>query len=151
MSDTDASLAERIDRVESRGAIADLIHGYARFIRRDEPERVGELFTPDGFFEIRDGHPDRPGHRVRERLEGPAGLTAYLAPGKGKPHPVPLLHNIMIALDGDQATASSVMEAQVYGTSHKVFGEYHDTFRRVGGRWYFASRTFTIFGGVPEA
>lgn len=150
MSNETLSLAERIDRLESRDAIADLIHGYARFIRYDEPERVGELFTPDAFFEIRDGHPDRPEHAVRGRHEGAAGIAAYLAPSKGKPHPIPLLHNIIVELDGDRATASSVMEAQIYGGTHTVFGEYRDTFQRLDGRWYFASRIYTIFRGASS-
>lgn len=145
--DDAASLAERLDRAESRGAIADLVHAYARHIRYDEPEKVAALFTADGWFEIRDGHPDRPEYTVRERLEGPEQINAHLAPNKGKPHPVPLIHNLTVAADGDSGTANSVMEAQIYGSSHKVIGEYRDTFRRIGGRWYFASRTYTIFKG----
>lgn len=148
--DNAASLAERIDRLESREAIADLIHGYARFIRYDQPERVAELFTPDGFFEVRDGYPDKPEFEVRDRYEGRAGITAHLAPNKGKPHPIPLLHNIIIEIDGDTATANSVMEAQIYGGTHKVFGEYRDTCNRVDGRWYFTSRTYTIFRGASS-
>jgi ketosteroid isomerase-like protein len=145
--ETAASLAERIDALEARAAIADLIHDYARCIRRDEPEKVAALFTPDGVFEIRDGHPDRPGHTVRSRLEGAAAIDAYLAPGKGKPHPIPLIRNLMIEVAGDSAAANSVMDARIFGTDHAVSGEYHDRFRRVGGRWLFASRTFTMFGG----
>lgn len=142
-----AALAERIDRVESRTAIADLVHAYARHIRYDEPDKVAALFTPDGWFEIRDGHPDRPDYTVRERLGSPAQIDAHLAPNKGKPHPVPLIHNLTVTVDGDTGTANSVMEAQIYGSAHKVIGEYHDTFRRVDGRWYFASRIYTIFRG----
>ena len=54
------SLAKRLDVVESRREIADLVHAYARFIRYDQPDMVGTLFTEDGTFEIREGHPDRP-------------------------------------------------------------------------------------------
>lgn len=141
------SLEERIDRAESRTAIADLVHAYARHIRYDEPDQVAALFTPDGWFEIRDGHPDRPDYTVRERLGSPAQIDAHLAPNKGKPHPIPLIHNLTVTVDGDTGTANSVMEAQIYGSAHKVIGEYRDTFRRIDGRWYFASRTYTIFKG----
>jgi len=143
-----AELAERIDRAESRSAIADLVHAYARHIRYDEPDQVSALFTPDGWFEIRDGDPDRPEYTLRARLEGPAGINAYLAPGKGKPHPVPLIHNLIVSVEGDIGTANSVMEAQIQGTAHKVIGEYRDTFRRIDGRWYFVSRIYTIFRGA---
>ena len=141
------SLEQRIDRAESRAAIADLVHAYARHIRHDEPDRVAALFTRDGWFEIRDGHPDRSHYTVRERLEGPEAINAHLAPNKGKPHPVPLIHNLIVEADGDGGTANSVMEAQIHGSAHKVIGEYRDTFRRIDGRWYFASRIYTIYKG----
>lgn len=67
--------------------------------------------------------------------------------GKGKAHPIPLIHNLTVEVAGDTASANCVMEATVYGTTHKVMGEYHDTFRRVDGAWRFASRTYTIFRG----
>ena len=142
----DGELERRISELEAERAIADLIHEYARLVRRDMPDRVSALFTADGTFEIRDGHPDREEFAVREKLESPQALHAYLAPGKGKPHPVPIIHNVMVEVDGESATANALMEAQVYGTQHKVSGEYRDTFRREGGRWLFASRIFTIYG-----
>lgn len=144
------SEAERLDRLEARAAIADLIHGYARSIRYDRPEDIAALFVPDGFFEIRDGHPSRPEYSVRSRLEGAAEIGEYLMAGKGKPHPVPVIHNLMIEVDRDSATSTAVMDAQVFGTGHKVFGEYRDSYARKNGRWLFASRIFTMFkAGSP--
>lgn len=142
-------LAERLDRVEARFAVADLVHAYARLIRRDQPDEAAALFLPEGSFEIRDGYPDRGEYRVRTRLEGRAQIDAYLAPGKGKPHPVPLIRNLMIEVDGDSATANSVMDAQIYGSDVKVRGEYRDSFARVDGRWYFAARAYTIYKEPP--
>jgi hypothetical protein len=37
------------------------------------------------------------------------------------------------------------MEAIVLGTTHRVLGEYADTFTRENGMWRFASRTYLIF------
>lgn len=142
--------SERLDSIESRAAIADLVHEYARCVRDDRPEDVPALFAPDGSFEIRDGHPSKPEFAVRARFESPAALGDYLMAGKGKPHPVPLIHNLMIEVEGDTGTANSVMEAQVFGTEHKVFGEYRDSFRRIAGRWLFASRTYTIFSAASS-
>ena len=144
------SLEERVDRLESRAAIEELIHAYARCIRRDLPEEAPLLFLPDGAFEIRDGHPHGQAHEVRARLEGREQIHAYLLQGKGKAHPIPLIHNLIVEIDGDSATANCVMEAQIYGTQHKVVGEYRDTFRRVDGKWFFALRTYTIFKGGPS-
>lgn len=141
------SLEERLDRLESRAAIEQLIHAYARCIRRDLPEEAPLLFLPGGVFEIRDGHPHRSEHQLGARLEGREHILFYLTEGKGKALPVPMIHNLMIEVDGDSASASSVMEAQIYGTSHKVLGEYNDSFRRVDGKWFFAVRTYTIFKG----
>lgn len=138
-------LAERLDRLEARLAVADLIHAYARHIRRDEPDRVSALFLPDGTFEVRDGHPDRPDFTQRSFHASAQELHDYLAPGKGKPHPLPLIRNLIVEVDGDAATANSVMDARIQGTAHSITGEYHDSCRRVDGRWYFAGRVFTIF------
>jgi SnoaL-like domain len=129
----------------SRAAITDLVHTYALLVRRDCPEQIGALFAPDGWFEIRDGHPSRGGSTVRRRLDGPESLVAYLLEGKGRPHPVPMIHNLLIAIDGDTATASSVMTGPILGTPQTILGEYADCFGRVDGQWRFASRTFTIF------
>lgn len=138
---------EQFDRLESRAAIEELIHAYARCIRRDLPEEAPLLFLPDGVFEIRDGHPHQPEHTLRARLEGREHILFYLTQGKGKAHPIPLIHNLMIEVHGDTATANCVMEAQIYGTAHRIMGEYEDSFRRVGGKWLFASRIYTIFRG----
>lgn len=139
------SEADRLERLEAHIAIADLVHEYARLVRRDLPEEVHRLFAPDGWFEIRDGYPDRDAFTVRERLESPQALHDYLAPGKGKPHPIPLIRNLMIEADGDTGIANAMMDGPIPGTEHRIFGEYRDTFRKVDGRWLFASRTFTIY------
>lgn len=140
MTDTD-----RIDRLEARFAVADLIHSYARFIRYDEPERISALFLPEGTFEVRDGHPDRPDFTVRSFNASAQEVNDHLAPNKGKPHPVPLIRNMIVEVEGDTATANSVMDAKIYGTAHGIMGEYRDTCRRVDGKWYFQSRVFTIY------
>lgn len=141
-------LAERMDRIEARFAVADLIHAYARHIRHDEPDRVGALFLPDGWFEVRDGHPDRPVYTTRSLHRSASEIHDHLAPNKGKPHPVPLIRNLIVEVDGDRATANSVMDATIYGTAHAIQGEYRDVCRRVDGRWYFESRIFTIYAGA---
>ncbi len=138
--------AARLERIEAHIAIADLVHGYARFVRRDMPGEVSGLFTPDGSFEVRDGFPDSDEFTTRYRLEGADHIRVQMDGNKGQPHPVPLIHNLMIEVDGDSASANCVMEGQIFGTGQGVFGEYRDSFRRVDGEWRFASRIFTIFG-----
>jgi hypothetical protein len=134
--------------LESRLAVTDLVHAYALAIRRDRPEDAAALFARDGWFEIRDGHPSKPEFNVRSRLDGRQAVLDYLLPNKGKPHPVPMLHNVLVEVTGDTATASSVMEAIVLGTSHRVLGEYTDSFVREDGVWRFASRIYLIFSAA---
>jgi hypothetical protein len=142
------TLAARLDALEARLACTDLVHTYARLIRSDRPDEVADLFTPDGTFEGRNGHPDSAEYTVMFRDEGREGVRAHMLPNKGKPHPVPLIHNLTIEVDGDIARGNAVMEAQIYGSDTRIIGEYSDTFRRVGGKWYFAERIYTVFRGA---
>lgn len=142
-----ADLEARIARLEAQAAIADLVHGYARAIRREVYEDVGALFAADGTFEVRTGHPDRAEFTVRSRYDSPRALVAYLLEGKGKPHPVPLIHNLMIEVKGNTASASSVMVASITGTDKEVKGEYRDNFVVVDGCWLFSARIYTVFPG----
>ena len=86
-----AQRLERLDRIESRLDIAELIHTYARCIRYDQPDRVGALFTEDGIFELRQGHPDKAEFTVSFRHEGRAAVHAQMSHNKGTAHPVPLI------------------------------------------------------------
>lgn len=142
-----ATIEQRLDVIESKLACMDLVHTYARLIRSDQPEHIAALFTEDGTFEGRNGHPDKPEFTQMFRDEGRAAVDAHMMPMKGKPHPVPLIHNLSIEVDGDTARGNCVMEAQIYGTQTKVKGEYHDSFRRVDGKWLFSSRIYTVFRG----
>lgn len=141
-----ASLEERVARIEAQGAVADLVHAYARAVRREAYEDIPALFVPNGTFEVRSGQPDRAGFTLRQRFDSPQALAAFLMEGKGKPHPVPLIHNLMVEVEGDTARANAMMVASITGTDKEVTGEYHDSFARVGGEWRFAARIYTVFG-----
>ncbi|PNU04201.1 nuclear transport factor 2 family protein [Novosphingobium guangzhouense] len=138
---------ERLARIEAQIAIADLVYGYARAVRREAYEEIPALFAPTGTFEVRSGAPDRAEHVVRQRFETPEALAAFLMEGKGKPHPVPLIHNLMITVAGDTARANAMMVAPITGTDKKVMGEYHDSFVRLDGCWLFDARIYTVFAG----
>ena len=145
-----AQWLERLDQVESRLAIAELIHSYARCIRYDQPDQVGALFTEDGIFELREGHPDKAEHTVKYRLEGRNSVHAQMSHNKGTAHPVPLIHNLIVEVDGDHATSTCVMNGTIYGTTHAIMGEYRDTHHRVHGKWLFAERIFTMFASASS-
>lgn len=143
----DGGLAARIERIEAEAAIVRLVHDYALAIRRDTVEQVADLFVPEGTFEVRSGHPDRKEHVVRTRFASPAELVAFLLSQKGNPHPVPMICNFVIDVDGDTAHASSMMTAPIYGTDKHVMGEYADNFVRRDGAWRFLGRIYTVYAG----
>jgi len=140
------ALEARLERIEAQTAIADLVHHYARAVRREAYEDLAALFVAGGTFEVRSGRPDRAEYTVRQRFDTPHALVAFLSEGKGKPHPVPLIHNLMIEVEGDAARSNAMMTASITGTDKQVTGEYHDSFARVDGKWRFAARIYTVFG-----
>lgn len=145
MPDTAGVDFDRLERIEARSAVADLIHRYAQLVRYDRGEETADLYVIDGIFEVRRGSPDKPKFAVQSRIEGREAIRAFLLPGKGKPHPVPLVCNILVEVDGDTASATCVMQARMSEGEGGFWGEYHDTCARIDGRWYFTSRTYTIF------
>jgi hypothetical protein len=38
----------------------------------------------------------------------------------------------------------------MYRSKGGIFGEYHDSYRRIDGRWHFASRTYTIYSAASS-
>ena len=139
------SIESRLDVVESKLAIADLVHDYARAIRHNANEDIEGLFAPDAFFEVRAGHPSQPEYTVQNRYNSAKEIGEFMMKGKGTAHPVPLVHNLMIEVDGDRASGLLAMEGQIYGTEHKIIGEYNDSYVRINGRWKFASRVYTMY------
>lgn len=147
-----SGIAEQPGALVAKQAITELVHRYGQFVRQDCPELTADLYTPAGVFEVRRGAPDRADYTLQSRVEGREAIRAMLAPTKGKPHPVPLIHNLMIEVDqsGDTARGSCVMESRTSATGEGFWGEYRDSFAKAGGRWYFTERVFTMFeaGGL---
>ena len=141
---------ERLDVIEAKLAIADLVYDYARAIRHNANEDIEGMFAPDAFFEVRGGHPSQPEFEVQQRFDSAREVGEFMMQGKGHPHPVPLVHNLMIEVDGDRARGLCAMEGQVYGTENKIIGEYRDSYVRLDGKWKFASRTYTMYTAASK-
>jgi len=146
-SDPATGIAEQPEALAAKQAITELVHRYGQVVRRDCPELTADLYTPDGVFEVRQGAPDRAEYTVQSRVEGRDAIRAMLLPSKGKPHPVPLIHNLMIEVDpgGATATGGCIMQSPVSASGQPFWGEYRDSFAKVDGRWYFTQRVFTMF------
>lgn len=137
------------DLAADRAAIADLVHRYALHIRRGEPQRAAALFADDGAFEVREADPADPATlKVRSRIEGRLHVETYITSSTAQARMVPMIHNLLVELAGDRATASSLMIGRIWPSSREVFGEYADSFRREGGRWMFSERVYTIWLGA---
>ena len=136
----------QLEQISAYLGISNLISRYAQVVRYDCPEQVADLYTLDGVFEVRRGAPDKAEHTVRSRDDGREAIRASMAAIKGLPHPVPLIHNLLVEADGDRAIATCVMEGRLSSTGESQFwGEYNDTCARLDGCWFFASRIFTIY------
>jgi ketosteroid isomerase-like protein len=62
------------------------------------------------------------------------------------------IHSHRIDVDGDTGTGVSYLEARYgrYGTSYLVSGRYDDIYRRVDGRWKFASMIAEFYYTIPD-
>jgi hypothetical protein len=148
-SATNSAMSDRSDPAADRTQIADLVHLYAQHIRRGEPRSAAALFAEDAVFEVREMDPLEPASpKVRSRAEGRMDIDAYITSSTAQARMVPMIHNLLVELAGDRATASSLMIGRIWPSPREVVGEYADSFRRVGGRWLFAERTYTIWLGA---
>jgi len=135
----EAKLREIADREEIR----ELAARYAHRIARSQP--VHELFTDDAVFVDR-----IPGRPVRE-FRSIETLRAMYAAVPANAPPLPMIHNHLIDIDGDEATGLCSIELRMAEGDQSMIssGYYDDIYRRVNGRWKFAMRDVTFFHWVP--
>ena len=140
------------DALEARAAITDLVYTYALNIRAGNGGECAKLFTADAVFEVREAVPGgRGAARPRTRLTGQDAIASYLARASGSDTRVcPLIHNLLIRIDGPEATSSCVMTSFVWPSGQQFIGEYQDSYRYETG-WRFTSRLFTILGEFSYA
>ncbi len=127
-------LETRLRKLEDRAALTELVARYAMLVAQGEGASVAALFAEDGRF--------RAGQRTAEGGEALRAFFANLRP-LGT---IPLVGNLVLEIDGDEAGGRSTLYARVPGETLAVYsGWYEDTFRRVRGEWKFASRDFDFY------
>ncbi len=140
-------LTARIERLEARAAVADVVHGYAFNIRSGNAAACEPLFTEDAVFEVR----ERTGGGItqtRSKLRGRYAIMAYLTDGAASQIRLcPLIQNLIVRVSGREATSTSAMLAFVLPNGKGILGEYDDSFR-YEGEWRFSSRIYTILREV---
>ena len=134
-------MTNRAELLDARAAIADLVHTYALNIRTGRGAACADLFTEDAVFETRRADPEV---QTLNRLEGRDAVVAYLTKASQSDARVcPMVHNLLIAVDGCEASSNCVMAVVALPGGTELIGEYVDTYRFEDG-WRFASRTYTI-------
>jgi hypothetical protein len=135
-----------------RGAegVRYLLAEYCHAIDSGETERWTALFDARARFTI-DGLGE---------LEGPSNISVFVdgALTSLREHDIAGINhrtvNSVIDLDGDRATVASDFAVVVPvpgGFATAALGRYLDELRHDGGRWRFAARRITWFGGAAPA
>lgn len=131
------SLEERIRRLEDRAEIIELTARYCRHVSEASKEKIVALYTTDGIFDRSNaGNGVARGHAELLASYGNSGPNAFL----------PVIHNHIIELNGDEAAGTCVVESPVRaGKPGGFVSRYEDKYRRVNGKWLFAERkVFTV-------
>ena len=124
-------------------AIANELYRYAELVDGGRFDEVGELMEHCTFSYGGDA-------------DGPSGAQAVAATyrntvityGDGTPRTRHITANPIIEIDGDTATVRSVyivlQQAPDSPMQAIISGRYHDTLRRIEGRWRFVERGFLV-------
>jgi ketosteroid isomerase-like protein len=139
------TLEQKIQELVDREEIRDLIATYAHRVAHGAA--FDDLFTDDGVWTIR-----RLPDETVEVINGKAELKQHFGgPVQPGDHPLPMIHNFLIKIDGDNATGinSNELRITVNGQSIIASGYYEDIYRRVNGHWKFARRDTTFIHWVP--
>lgn len=139
--------------VAAKVAITELIHLYAYNIRSGLGVECGDLFTQDGIFEIRQMNPKDPASIIaRKTLVGRDEIRDYVTAASTSGLLVcPLIHNLLIEVDGDIARSTCMMETRTWPAGFESIGEYQDAFHHTDHGWLFTHRVYTIFQAVTNA
>lgn len=142
------SLEARIARLEDRQAITDLIHAYARAVRRRRHGDCLAMMSEDAVTEVRHADREQPGEgTLLSRFDGKLAIAeGFIATAGESAHLWGMVHNIEIEIDGDEARAVCVMMAMIWPHGKEYVGEYSDRLRREAGGWRFSERVHTVFG-----
>jgi uncharacterized protein (TIGR02246 family) len=140
MAQDAASLAARIDVVESREAIRQLIIGYGEALDSRDFTAFAALFAEDdgtwvGGFGSATGR-----EAIFELMDGTIGH----ADPPAQPASHHIFANVRIEVDGDTAAGRTrwifVVPSAEGDPRWQFLGHYEDRFVRRGGRWYFLRR-----------
>lgn len=141
-----ASLERRLDRVESRFAIQELVTAYCEACDEHDMPRLAGLFTEDAVFDSPSGVLRAVGRdAIAEMFVG-----AFRVRGPG----YHWTHDLTVGFDGadpDRATGLVASHAETCpnGVASLAAMKYDDEYRRLDGRWLFSRRNIRFLYYVP--
>ena len=140
------SLERRIDRIESRFAIQELVTAYCEACDEHDMPRLTGLFTEDAAFDSPSGVLRASGREAIAAMF----VGAFRVRGPG----YHWTHDLTVAFDDadpDHATGlvASHAETFVNGVASLAAMKYDDAYRRSEGEWRFARRTIRFLYYVP--
>jgi len=145
---TPSSLADRIDRLESRFAIAELVTDYAVACDEHDMAKLMELFTDDARFDSPNGAMVANGRAAIE------GMFIELFKVRGPAFHWTHDHSVRFVA-GEADRASGIVLAHAETCPSEVVSlaamRYYDDYRREGGRWRIARREIRFLYYVPLA
>jgi ketosteroid isomerase-like protein len=121
--------------------IKELRARYCWHAARGDYDRIVEIFTPDGMFEVM-ANGQRIAHRGREAIH--AFLAKSMVPGMV----FPTITNEVITVEGDTAYGTCAMCSAA--PNNTFSGYYHDRAVLYEGRWLFTERRFFFYTPVFE-
>lgn len=145
-----ASLEARLQRTEDLLAIQQLLGDYATYMDASDYVAYSQLFTSDGELLFQTYHLKGP-QAIREQMEQGGRSAAARAPAVKPAGLRHLISNIVIRIDGEQATSAARWITMSQGSDGRpvlgATGHYADTLRREGGKWKFQRRV--IYADFP--
>lgn len=142
------STAARLQRLEDREQILELLNAYGATLDRHDFAAFGQLFTENADYASGPGAPTHGRAAIQAQLEKIITSNPSHLPAPNH-H---LFFNPSIHIDGDHATAHSLgayvaPDAAGKTTQMVFFVAYDDTLVRQGGHWLFQRRV--VGSGAP--
>lgn len=148
MTDNDPTLAERIDLLESRAALTDLVANYCHGMDRHDLDLFLSIWHTDA--EFLPGEPFGAFHGVEEIKRATTDLI-----WAGLPNTRHLTMNFVPKIDGDRATGRADVSGEATdptGTTAVISASYEDVFERRDGVWRISERRIVVhsFSGFDD-
>jgi ketosteroid isomerase-like protein len=129
----------------ARESVRDLVARYNANADSGRFDQVLECFAPDAVMEL-DGRPYRGREEIRTIFTGVSEVV------RREPEPIIVRHHtstLQIDVAGPEDVSSRCYYQVLSGKGLDHWGRYLDSYRMIGGTWYFAHRREFLDGVAP--